>query len=156
MNFNFTLIGQTASMVVFVWLCMKYIWPHIITAMNERQQTIADGLAAAERGQQQLIDARQEASDIVKQANERAKQIVAQAQQRSNEIVAEAKQTAVDEGNRLKQAAQAEITQETQRARESLRTEVSVLAIAGAEKVLSREIDNATHQAMLDELAAQL
>ena len=151
-----TLIGQTIAMIVFVWFCMKFIWPPIMTAIEERQTEIADGLAAAERGQQSLDKAKAEADDIVADARQQATKIIDQAHARANEIVAEGKAEGVKERERQLAAATAEVEQEANRAREELRGQVSAIAVASAEKILQREIDPQAHEDILSKLAAEL
>jgi F-type H+-transporting ATPase subunit b len=155
-DFNLTFWGQTIAMLVFVWFCMKFIWPPIMTAIEERQTEIADGLAAAERGQQSLDKAQTEAAGIIDEARKQATQILDQAHARANEIVAEGKADGVKERERQLAAASAEVEQETNRAREELRGQVSAIAVASAEKILRREIDAAAHADILDKLAAEL
>jgi len=156
MDINLTLIGQTIAMIVFVWFCMKFIWPPLMRAIEERQVQIADGLAAAERGQQSLESARAEAEEIVADARKQATTILDQAHARANEIVAEGKADGVKERERQLAAARAEVEQETNRAREELRGQVSAIAVAGAEKILRREIDGKAHEDILSELAQAL
>ncbi len=156
MNINLTLIGQTISFFFFVWFCMKYVWPPLINAMQERKEKIADGLAAAERGKHEQVLAEERAKEDLKKAKEQAAEILAKAERRAGEIVDEAKEAAMEEGARIKSAAQAEIEQELNRARESLRKEVSALALSGAQKILGREIDADAHREVLDELVAEL
>lgn len=156
MDFNLTFIGQTIAMLVFVWFCMKYIWPPIMTAIEERQTEIADGLAAAERGQQSLDKAQAQADEIVAEARKQATSILDQAHARANEIVAEGKADGVKERERQLAAATAEVEQETNRAREALRGQVSAIAVASAEKILRREIDAKAHEDILSKLAAEL
>ena len=156
MDINMTLLGQTIAMIVFVWFCMKFIWPPIMTAIEERQKEIADGLAAAERGQQSLDKAKAESDDIVDDARKQATQILDQAHARANEIVAEGKADGVKERERQLAAATAEVEQETNRAREELRGQVSAIAVASAEKILQREIDANAHEDILSKLAAEL
>lgn len=151
-----TLIGQTIAMIVFVWFCMKYIWPPIMNAIEERQTKIADGLVAAERGQQSLDDARKESQDIVGEARKQATGILDQAHARATDIVAEGKAEGVRERERQLALAEAEVEQEINRAREELRGEVSAIAVASAEKILRREIDATAHQDILTKLAAEL
>ena len=151
-----TLGGQMLAMIVFVWFCMKYIWPHIMGAIEERQEKIAQGLAAAEQGAEQLDRAKAEADEIIAEARRQATQILDQANARANEIVADGKNEGVRERERQLSAAKAEIEQETNRAREELRGQVSAVAIAGAEKILNREIDASTHDDILGDLAAQI
>ena len=156
MDINMTLLGQTIAMIVFVWFCMKFIWPPIITAIEARQKEIADGLAAAERGQQSLGKAKAESDEIVDDARKQATQILDQAHARANEIVAEGKADGIKERERQLAAATAEVEQETNRAREELRGQVSAIAVASAEKILRREIDAEAHEDILSKLAAEL
>lgn len=156
MNINLTLIGQSVTFVFFVWFCMKFVWPPIMNALNTRKQTIADGLAAAEKGKHDEELAKQRAVQELKQAKDQASEIIASAQKRAAEIVDEAKDTARDEAERIKTAANTEIEQEVNRAREHLRGEVVSLAVAGAGKVLKREIDAKANEDLLKDLVAQL
>ncbi len=151
-----TLIGQTIAMIVFVWFCMKFIWPPLLEAIEDRQTQIADGLAAAEKGQQSLADAETEAQKIVDEARKQATGILDQANARANEIVAEGKADGQKERERQIAAAGAEIEQETNRAREELRGQVSAIAVASAEKILNREIDGKAHEDILGKLASEL
>jgi F-type H+-transporting ATPase subunit b len=155
-DINMTLLGQSIAMLVFVWFCMKIIWPPIMNAIEERQTKIADGLAAAERGQQSLDDAKSEAGKIVGDARRQATGILDQAHSRANEIVAEGKAEGVKERERQLVAARAEMEQEVNRAREELRGQVSAIAVASAEKILRREIDGKAHEDILTRLAAEL
>ena len=156
MNINLTLIGQSITFAVFVWFCYAYVWPPLVNALAERTKKISEGLAAAERGQHEHELAEKKASERLKAAKGQASEIIAQAQKRANEIVDEAKQDARTEAERIKAGANAEIEQEVNRAREHLRKEVVVLAMAGAEKVLGREVDAAAHASTLNDLAQQL
>ncbi len=156
MDINMTLIGQTIAMIVFVWFCMKFIWPPLLEAIEERQQKIADGLAAADKGQDRLEEATAEAKDIVADARKQATSILDQAHSFANEIVSEGKADGAKERDRQLIAAKAEIEQESNRAREELRGEVSAIAIASAEKILQREIDAKQHEDILSKLAAEL
>ena len=156
MDINATLIGQTIAMIVFGWFCLKFIWPPLLGAIEERQETIAEGLAAAEQSAEQLDRARAEADDIVAEARRQATQILDQANARANEIVAEGKSEGTRERDRQLTAAKAEIEQEANRAREELRGQVSAVALAGAEKILKREIDAKAHDDILGELAREL
>jgi len=156
MDFNLTLIGQTIAMIVFVWFCMRYIWPPVMKAIEQRRKEIADGIAAGEKGQRELADARQGSEAIMQEARQKAVQVVEIAHKRSTELVGEAKHTAIAEGERLITAARSEADNEKMRARDALRNEVAVLALAGAQKVLGREVDAKAHAALLDELAAEL
>ena len=151
-----TLLGQSIAMLVFVWFCMKKIWPPIMAAIEERQAQIIEGLAAAERGQQSLDKAQAEAVDIVDDARKQATTILDQAHARANEIVAEGKLSGVKERERQLAAATAEVEQETNRAREELRGQVSAIAVASAENILRREIDPQTHEDILSALANEL
>ena len=156
MDINLTLIGQTIAMVVFVWFCMKFIWPPLLAAIEERQEQIAEGLAAADKGQEKLEQATAEAEEIVSEARKQATGILDQAHARANEIVAEGKTDGVKERDRQLTAAKAEIEQEANRAREELRGQVSAIAVASAEKILQREIDDKQHQDILGKLAQEL
>ena len=151
-----TLAGQTIAMIVFVWFCMKYIWPPIMNAIEERQTQIADGLAAAERGQHSLEKAQAEADELIADARKQATGILDQAHARASEIAAEGKAAGVKEREKQLAAGLAEVEQELNRAREELRGQVSAIAVASAEKILSREIDAKAHDDILSKLAAQL
>jgi F-type H+-transporting ATPase subunit b len=155
-DINATLIGQTIAMIVFVWFCMKYIWPPLLSAIEERQEKIADGLAAAEQGEQRLEEAKAQADEIVDDARKQATGILDQAHARANEIVAEGKSDGVKERERQLGAAKSEIEQETNRARDELRGQVSAIAVASAEKILRREIDDKQHEDILGKLAQEL
>lgn len=156
MNINLTLIGQSITFALFVWFCMKFIWPPVMGALETRRKEIADGLAAAERGQHEQELAEKRAAERIKEAKGQASEIITQAQKRASEIVEEAKGDARTEAERIVTGANAEIEQEVNRAREHLRQEVVSLAIAGAEKVLKREVDKDAHASALNELATQL
>jgi F-type H+-transporting ATPase subunit b len=155
-NINMTLIGQLVTFVVFVMFCMKYVWPHIMAAMEERAEKIADGLAAADRANHDLELAQGKAVERLKEAKDEAAGIVDAAHKRANQIVEESKDQARVEGDRIKEAAHAEIDQEVNRAREHLRGQVASLALAGAEKVLAVEIDIQRHSELVDKLATEL
>lgn len=156
MNINATIIGQMLTFVVFVWFCMKFIWPPLINVLAERTKKIADGLSAADRAAQDLELAQEKATNQLKEAKQQAADIIDQAHKRASQLVEEAKDQAREEGDRLLKAAQAEIEQEFNRAREELRAQVATIAITGAEKVLDASVDAQAHSAMLDKLAAQL
>ena len=156
MNINLTLIGQTITFAFFIWFCLKFVWPPIMNALHERKTKIADGLAAAEKGQHEEELARQRAAEILKEAKDKAQEIISNAEKRAAEIVDEAKDNARTEGERLIAAANAEIEQEMNRAREALRGQVASLAIAGASKVLKKEIDPSANEELLKDLVAQL
>lgn len=156
MNINATLIGQAISFIIFVWFCMQYVWPPIMTALEERKKKIAEGLAAAERGRHEQELAQQRARDVIQKAREEAGAILAQAQKRAGEIVEESKETARAEGERIITAATAEIEQEVHRAKESLRSQVATLAVAGAGRVINRELDSKAHDELLQDLIARI
>lgn len=153
---NFTLVIQGFAFFAVAWLVMKFGWPHIIAAIEERQQKIAEGLAAADRSHKDLAQAQDKVNEALKDARTRANEIIDQAHQRANSIVDQAKTDAVVEATRQKALADADILAAANRAREDLRKQVSLLAVSGAEKLLRREIDASAHKALLDELAAQL
>lgn len=156
MNINATLIGQTITFLVFVWFCMKFVWPPIMNALAERKKQIADGLAAGERGKHELELASKAAADSMREAKGQAAEVIAQAEKRAAQIVDEAKNAAKDEGDRLIAGAKAEIDQEATRAREALREQVAALAVAGAEKILRREIDAKAHADLLEAIKKEL
>jgi len=156
MNINATMIGQSLTFIVFVLFCMKFVWPPIMQALNERKKQIADGIAAAERGQNEQVLAENKAMETLHEAKQQAGEIINQAQKRASEIVDEAKNDAKVEGERLITAANAELDQEVNRAKEQLRTQVSTLAVAGASRILEREIDEQAHSGMLDDLVSQI
>lgn len=156
MNINLTLIGQSITFALFVWFCMKFIWPPIVNALEARRKQIADGLAAADRGKHELELAARRASESLHDAKQKAAEIIAQAEKRSAQIVDEAKNDAKVEGERQLALAQAEIEQEIFRAREQLREQVASLVVAGAEKVLRREVDAKAHADLLEVIKNEL
>ena len=156
MNINLTLIAQAAAFGIFIWFTAKFVWPPLLRAIEARQKQIADGLAAAERGRQDLELASRRAEDIVGQARERSQEILAQADKRAAQIVEEAKVQAKTEGDRIIAGAKAEIDREVFRAKETLRTQVAMLAVQGAEKILRREVDAIAHADLLNAVAAEL
>ncbi len=156
MNLNLTLIGQSITFFVFAWFCMKYIWPLLKDAMRERQENIAEGLAAGEEAERRLAEAESGAEAERAKARAEASQIVEQARQRANQMLEDARAEAREEGARLVEAARSEIDQEINRAREALRAQVAALAVRGAEKVLGETIDASRHERMLERLAAEL
>jgi len=156
MNLNFTLVAQAITFTAFIWFTVKFIWPYMLRAIETRQKTIADGLAAAEQGRRALEVSSREADSAIKMARERAAEIIAQAEKRGAQLVDEARSAAKEEGNREKAAAKAEIEQEVTRAREQLRDRVASLAVAGAEKILRREVDARAHGELLDSIKRQL
>ena len=156
MNINLTLIGQLLSFVVFVWFTLKYVWTPIVAALDTRRKGIAEGLAAADRGKHEQELAKQRAAKVLREVKSEASEIVTQAQKRAAEILDAAKVDAREEGERIIGSARSEIDREVSRAREQLREQVAVLAVAGAEKILRREVDAATHKSVLDSIAKQL
>lgn len=156
MNINATLIGQAISFAIFVWFCMKYVWPPLTAAMQERQKQLSDGLLNAEKAQAELDRVKEQMVGELNQAKQQAAALIDQANKRASQIVEDAKDVAIKEGERLKQAAQAEIEQEINRAKETLRKQVSQLAIAGAEKILERSIDQNVHSDIVNKLAVEL
>ena len=156
MDINLTFIVQGFAFFAVAWLVMKFGWPHIMAAIEERQQKIAEGLAAADRSQKDLAQAQEKVNDALKEARTKANEIIDQAHQRANQIVEAAKNDAIAEANRQKALGLAEIDAASTRAKEDLRKQVSVLAVSGAEKLLKREIDANAHKVLLDELAAEI
>ncbi|HEX4938532.1 MAG TPA: F0F1 ATP synthase subunit B [Candidatus Kapabacteria bacterium] len=156
MGINATLIGQMITFGLFVWVMMKFVWPPLTQAMQERQQRIAEGLAAAEQGNTQLERSRQEVESALQAARQQAAEILAQANRRGAEMIEQAKQAAREEGERQIRSAEALIAQEVSQARESLRREVADLAMAGAGRILKREIDPSAHRDLVDELVGQI
>jgi F-type H+-transporting ATPase subunit b len=155
-NINLTLIVQTVMFVVLIWFTMKFVWPMILEKMDERSQKIAAGLAAAEKGKEDLASANERAEVIMREARERAAQIIDQAQHRANDMVEEAKGAATAEGARLLASAKEQIDLEAAHAREALRRDVAQIAVSAASKILEREIDPRTHSDLIDKLAAQI
>lgn len=156
MDINLTLVGQAIAMFVFVWFCMKFVWPLIMQMIDERQKTIADGLAAADKGAKSLDEAKTRIAGMIEDARGQARQIIDQAQTRASGIVEEARVAADKERERILQSAKAEVDQQVNKARDELRGQVAAIAVAGAEKILSREIDARAHQELLTKLAAQI
>ena len=156
MNMNATLILQSIAMMVFVWFCMKFIWPPILKAMDERRAKIADGLAASDRAEKALIDANQEVEKQIMAARDKAGEIVDQANQRHGQILEQAKDDATDERRKQVAAGEAEITQSANQAREELRATVASLAVLGARQILEKEVDENTHRELLDKLIAEI
>jgi len=155
-NINMTLIGQTIAFAIFVWFCIKYVWPPISSALHERQKKIADGLDAASRASRDLELAQEQAAQTLRETKEQSSQILDQANKRASQIVEEAREQARAEGERLVTSARTEIEQEINRAKEELRAQVSHLAIIGAERVLEASIDEKAHRKLVDKLAAEL
>jgi F-type H+-transporting ATPase subunit b len=156
MNMNVTLVAQAAVFALFIWFTAKVVWPFLTRAIETRQKTIADGLAAADQGRRSLEQSTRQAEDAVNLARARSAEILAQAEKRAAQLVDEARNNAKEEGNREKAAAKAEIAQEVSRAREQLRDQVASLAVAGAEKILRREVDAKAHADLLETIKRQL
>lgn len=156
MNLNATLLGQAVAFGLFIWFCKKFVWPPMVSAMQERQKQIADGLAAAEKGQQAQEVAEKEAADLISDAKSQAAEIIASAEKRGNAVVDEAKTTATTEKDRIIASAQAEVEQDVHSAREALRTQVSSIAVAAASKIADKEIDESAHADLIEELVKQL
>jgi F-type H+-transporting ATPase subunit b len=156
MNLNATLWVQAAVLVILGWVTMKFVWPPVIRAIEDRQKKIAAGLAAAERGQKELQESHGSAATIVSEAREKAAKIIEQANRRSGEIVDEARSTAITEGQRLVGDARQEVALEQARARDALRKDVATLAVAGASRLLEREIDPRAHADLIEKLAREI
>ncbi len=156
MEIGMTLLGQALSFVLLIWFTMKFIWPPLMAAIEDRQKKIAEGLAAAERSQRDLAQAQDQVNDVVREARVKATEIIDQAHVRASQMIETAKSEAIAEGGRQKALAEAEIDAAANRAREELRKQVSSLAVAGASRLIKREIDPKAHQALLDELAAEI
>jgi F-type H+-transporting ATPase subunit b len=156
MNINLTMFGQAIAFAIFVWFTWRFVWPPLIKAIEDRQRTIADGLAAAEKGKQELAQADKKSGELVQEARGRAADIIAQAEKRAAQIVEDAKTVAKSEGERIVTSAKAEVHQEVSRAKESLREQVAVLAVAGAERILRREVDAKAHGDLLSRLQQEL
>lgn len=156
MSINLTLLGQMITFTLLVWFTMKYIWPPVISALEERKKKIAEGLAAAERGKHDMELAEKRATDVLKEAKNQAAEIVNLAQRRASEIVEESKQDAKTEGARLLVAAQADIEHQVQQVKDSLRQQVAELAISAAEQILQKEVDKKAHAEILGSVAARL
>jgi len=156
MNINATLLAQTIMFALFVWFCMKFVWPPIMAALEQRKKQIADGLADAERAKLDLELAAKRSAEILREAKEKVGEIVANGEKRASEIIEAAKEQAKVEGDRIISGAKAEIDQEVFRAREQLRTQVSSIALAGASKILGREIDAKAHNDLLDKLVSEI
>ncbi|MBI3140420.1 MAG: F0F1 ATP synthase subunit B [Rhodocyclales bacterium] len=156
MNINLTLLAQAAAFAIFIWFTARFVWPYLSTAIDERQKTIADGLAHAERAKHELELAGKRSADTIREAKDRYAEIVAQAEKRAQQIIDEAKEAAKAEGARIVAGAKAEIDQEVMRAKETLRERVADLAVAGATKILRREVDAKAHADVLGQLRQEL
>jgi len=156
MNINLSLLAQALTFALFIWFTVKFIWPPLLRAIEQRQKQIADGLAAAERGKQDLEQASKRTAELLREAKQQAQDILGQADKRAAELIEEAKGAAKAEGERLVAGAKAEIEQEVSRAKEMLRTQVAALAVAGAEQILKREVDAKAHADLLRSVQSQL
>ena len=156
MNINLTIFAQALTFAILIWFTVRFVWPPLLSAIESRQKTIADGLADAERAKHDLELAAKRSADILREAKEKAGEIVANGEKRASEIIEQAKTQAKVEGDRIIVGAKAEVDQEVFRAKEQLRTQVSAIALAGAGKILGREIDSKAHNDLLDKLAAEL
>ena len=156
MNINATLILQSIAMMIFVWFCMKFLWPHLIKAMDERRERIAEGLAASDRAEQELQAAKVEVEQQINEARSKAGDIVDQANQRHSQILDQAKDDSVAERNRQVSAAEAAISQAANQAKEELRLSVASLAVLGAAQILGKEVDEDTHRELLDKLITEI
>jgi F-type H+-transporting ATPase subunit b len=156
MTLNMTLIGQSITFLVFVWFCWKFIWPHLVHAMQERQKAIGEGLAHAERAEKDLELARERAGEYLREAKDEAQKVIEQARAQANQMIENAKNEARAEGERIKEAQRVELEQEINRAKEALRGQLAALAVTGAERVLGASIDAGRHGQLLEQLAAEL
>ncbi len=156
MAINLTLLGQLIAFAIFTWFCMKFVWPPITAAMDARQKKIAEGLDAAGRAERDLKLAQEKAAEMLRETKQSAAEIIEKANKTANDIVEEAKQQARSEGERLLEGAKAEIELEVNRVKEDLRNQVSVLAVAGAEKILGATVDAKAHNDLVEQLAKEL
>jgi F-type H+-transporting ATPase subunit b len=156
MSINATLIGQMITFTLLVWFTMQYVWPPLMSALEERKKKIADGLAAAEKGQEDIKLAEKKAKKYLKDAKDESANIITLAQKRANEMIEESKATAKIEGDRMIEAARAQIEQEMQQAKENLRKEVAMLAFKAAEQILQQEVDKAKHKSIVDKVSGEL
>jgi F-type H+-transporting ATPase subunit b len=156
MNINLTLFAQAAAFALFIWFTVKFVWPPLMRAIEQRQKQIADGLAAGERGRQSLAESAKQVEADMKAGRERASEVISQAEKRGSQLIEEAKASAREEGSREKAAAKAEIEQEVARAREMLREQVAALAVAGAEKILRKEVNAQAHAELLNQLKKEI
>ena len=156
MNINLTLIMQAVAFAAFIWFCAKFVWPPLMNAVEARRKTIADGLAAGEQGRQNLATSEKRIADLMGEAKAKASEIVAQGEKFKSETIEQAKVAAKAEADRIVAQAKSEIEQEVARAKESLRNSVATLAVAGAAKILKREVDAKAHADLLREIQQQL
>ena len=155
MNFNFTLIGQLLAFILFVWFCIRYVWPPMLQILEEREKEVADGLEAASRGKKELEDANAQREVIVDEAKKEAADLVSQAGQRANQMIEDAKSQAQEEAERIKTSAKADLDQAAKKAREEIRSEVATLVVAGAEKILGSEIDQEKNAEIIEEISKE-
>jgi F-type H+-transporting ATPase subunit b len=155
-NMNLTLLGEVIWFILFVIFCVKFIWPYILKALEEREKRIADGLEAAEKGHHELELAEKRSTEILRDGKAQSQGFITSAQKRADELIEEAKQNAQTEANRIIAAGRAQVDQERQQVKQELRREVARLAIAGAEQILMREVDQAAHKEVLDKISATL
>ena len=155
MNFNFTLIGQLLAFILFVWFCIRYVWPPMLQILEEREKEVADGLEAASRGRKELEDANAQREIIVDEAKKEAADLVSQAGQRANQMIEDAKSEALEEAERIKTSAKADLDQAAKKAREEIRSEVATLVVAGAEKILGSEIDQEKNAEIIEEISKE-
>lgn len=156
MDINLTILGQTIAFILFVWFCMKFVWPPLMGAIEKRQKEIADGIASADRAKKDLDLAKSKSADQLKEAKQKAAEILEQANKRRAQIIDEANQDAMAEREKILAQARAEIEAERNRAKEELRRHVAALAVAGAEKILERQLDEAANSDIVDKLVAEL
>jgi F-type H+-transporting ATPase subunit b len=156
MNFNYTLIGQLLAFILFVWFCMKYVWPPMLQILEEREKEISDGLDAASKGKRELEEAETKKAEVMGAAKKEAAELINQANLRANQMVEDAKSKAQEEADRIKESAEKDVVQSMNKAREGLRSEVAVLAVAGAEKLLTAEIDQEATATLIDEISGEL
>ena len=155
MNFNFTLIDQLLAFILFVWFCIRYVWPPMLQILEEREKEVADGLEAASRGKKELEDANAQREAIVDEAKKEAADLVSQAGQRANQMIEDAKSQAQEEAERIKTSAKADLDQAAKKAREEIRSEVATLVVAGAEKILGSEIDQEKNAEIIEEISKE-
>ena len=156
MNFNYTLIGQLLAFILFVWFCMRFIWPQLLEIIETREKEISEGLEAASRGKRELEEAETKKTEVMGAAKKEAADLINQANLRANQMVEDAKSKAQEEAGRIKESAEKDVMQSMNKAREGLRSEVAILAVAGAEKLLKAEIDQEGNSTLIDEIAKEL
>ena len=156
MNFNYTLIGQLLAFILFVWFCMRFIWPQLLDILETREKEISDGLEAASRGKRELEEAEIKKTEVMGAAKKEAADLINQANLRANQMVEDAKSKAQEEAERIKESAEKDVIQSANKAREGLRSEVAILAVVGAEKLLKAEVDQERNSTLIDEIAKEL